>query len=54
MTVLALLPGILGHLGAAHGFERVLVGVVALGPFVVLAVVAVVVRRRDARDKADR
>lgn len=39
------------HLGPAHGFERFLVAVVAFGPFVVLAVVAVVVRRRDAREQ---
>ena len=38
------------HLGAVHGVERVLVAVLALAPFVVLAVVAVVVRRRQARD----
>ena len=39
------------HLGPAHAFERFLVAVVAFGPFLVLAVVAVVVRRRDAREQ---
>ena len=42
---------LLRHLGPAHGFERFLVFVVAFGPFVVLAVVAVVVRRREAREQ---
>lgn len=41
------------HLGPAHGFERFLVAVVAFGPFVVLAVVAVVLRRRDAQKQED-
>lgn len=41
------------HLGPAHGFERFLVAVVAFGPFVVLAVVAVLVRRRDAREREE-
>jgi hypothetical protein len=44
---------LLRHLGPAHGFERFLVFVVAFGPFVVLAVVAVVVRRREAREQED-
>jgi hypothetical protein len=48
-AVLALLSTV-WHLGPAHGFERLLVAVVAFGPFVVLAVVAVVVRRRDSRE----
>jgi hypothetical protein len=43
--------GAAGHLGPVHGVERVLVALVALGPFLVLAVVAVVVRRRDARSR---
>jgi hypothetical protein len=41
------------HLGPVHGFERFLVAVVAFGPFVVLAVVAVVLRRRDAREREE-
>ena len=46
---------VIWHLGAVHGVERVLVAVTALAPFVVLAVVAVVARRRQARDdEADR
>jgi hypothetical protein len=53
VTVLGLLSSA-WHLGPVHGFERLLVAVVALGPFVVLAVVAVVVRRRDARETGDR
>jgi hypothetical protein len=35
------------HLGALHAYEKVLVAVVAVGPFVVLAVVVSVLRRRD-------
>jgi hypothetical protein len=42
MTLLTLL-----HLGTLHAYEKVLVAVVALGPFVVLAVVVLVLRRRD-------
>lgn len=58
VTVVALvgiLDAVPAHLGAVHGVERVLVAVTALAPFVVLAVVAVVARRRQARDdEADR
>jgi hypothetical protein len=36
------------HLGALHPFELLLVLVIGLGPFVVLAVVVFVLRRRDA------
>lgn len=35
------------HLGTLHGYEQALVLVLAFGPFVVLAVVVAVVRRRD-------
>lgn len=35
------------HLGPLHAHEKLLVAVVALGPFVVLFVVVYVVRRRD-------
>jgi hypothetical protein len=35
------------HLGDLHGYEQVLVWAVAFGPFVVLAVVVHLVRRRD-------
>jgi Na+-translocating ferredoxin:NAD+ oxidoreductase RnfE subunit len=40
------------HLGALHAYEAALLAVLAFGPFVVLAVVVVVLRRRDAdRDR---
>jgi hypothetical protein len=35
------------HLGALHGYEKLLVAVIAVGPFLVLAVVVSVLRRRD-------
>jgi len=38
---------VLQHLGELHAYERILVGIVAFGPFVVLAGVMYVVRRRD-------
>lgn len=41
------------HLGALHAYEKALVFVLAFGPFVALAVVVSVVRRRDiAREEA--
>jgi hypothetical protein len=40
------------HLGGLHPIEQVLVYALAFGPFVVLAVVVYVVRKRDlARDE---
>jgi hypothetical protein len=58
MTTAALLVlepvlGSLLHLGSLHTYEKVLVALVALGPFVVLAVLVVVVRRRDQRAELD-
>ena len=41
------------HLGALHGYEKVLVLVVAFGPFVVLAGVVFVLRRRDLAESGD-
>jgi Na+-translocating ferredoxin:NAD+ oxidoreductase RnfE subunit len=42
------------HLGALHPYETVLLAVLAFGPFVVLAVVVAVLRRRDiARDEQE-
>jgi hypothetical protein len=35
------------HLGDLHAYEALLLGVLAFGPFVVLAIVVTVVRRRD-------
>jgi len=35
------------HLGSLHGYEAALLGLLAFGPFVVLAAVVVLVRRRD-------
>jgi hypothetical protein len=36
------------HLGGLHPYEQLLVYLLAFGPFVVLAVVVYVVRRRDS------
>jgi hypothetical protein len=45
------------HLGALHPVETLAMGVLALGPFVILAVVVTIVSRRDrraeARERAD-
>jgi hypothetical protein len=38
------------HLGSLHGYETVLLALLAFGPFVVLAVVVLVLRRRDLAD----
>ena len=40
------------HLGSLHAYEKALVAVAALGPFVVLFAVVYVVRRRDLADEA--
>lgn len=37
------------HLGALHAYENVLVYALAFGPFVVVGVVVMLLRRRDAR-----
>jgi hypothetical protein len=39
------------HLGGLHPYERLLVLLVAFGPFVVLGVVVYVVRRRDIAEE---
>lgn len=39
------------HMGALHAYEQWLVAGIAFGPFIVLAVVIAVVRRRDAADE---
>jgi hypothetical protein len=46
VTVL-LTAQLLAHLGALHAYEQALVLLIAFGPFVVLGVVVVVMRRRD-------
>jgi type VI protein secretion system component VasK len=38
------------HLGELHTYEQLLVWLIAFGPFVALAVVVLVVRRRDAAE----
>ncbi len=38
------------HLGSMHPIETALLLLVAVGPFVVMAVVVVRIRRRDAED----
>jgi hypothetical protein len=40
----------LWHLGSLHAYEKLLVALIAFGPFVVLFAVVFYVRRRDARD----
>jgi len=42
------------HLGALHTYEQALLAVIAFGPFLVLGVVVVLIRRRDAREDAER
>ena len=49
MTDLLLLPAL--HLGGLHPYERMLVLLIAFGPFVVLGIVVHVVRRRDIADE---
>ena len=39
------------HLGSLHGYEKVLVALIAVGPFVVLFVLVHVQRRRDSREE---
>ncbi|HEU4512812.1 MAG TPA: hypothetical protein VFR87_06880 [Nocardioidaceae bacterium] len=36
------------HFGSLHAYETALLALLAFGPFVVLAVVVVVMRRRDS------
>jgi len=46
---------VLWHMGNLHPFEKLLVGAIAFGPFLVLAVVVYVVRKRDvAEEEAER
>ncbi len=40
---------VLMHLGELHDYEKLLVAIIAFGPFVALAVVVLVLRRRDDR-----
>lgn len=42
---------VLWHLGELHAIEKALVGLVAFGPFVVLAIVVYVVRKRDLAEE---
>jgi hypothetical protein len=43
----------LWHLGSLHAYEKLLVALVAFGPFVVLFALVFHLRRRDARDARD-
>lgn len=43
---------VLGHLGALHPVETLAMTLLALGPFVIIAVVVAVVSRRDRRQEA--
>jgi hypothetical protein len=36
------------HFGALHTYEKALVALIALGPFIIMIVVVMIVRRRDA------
>jgi hypothetical protein len=46
---------VLWHLGHLHPIEKLLVGVIAFGPFIVLGIVVYVVRKRDlAEEEAER
>ena len=47
MTSSTLAGQVVQHMGDLHGYERLLVLLIAFGPFVVLAVVVVVLRSRD-------
>ena len=42
---------IVQHLGQLHAWEQVLVLLLAFGPFILLGVVVVVVRRRDIAEE---
>jgi hypothetical protein len=42
------------HLGRLHAYEQALLAVIAFGPFVVLAVVVYMIRRRESREDPDR
>ena len=53
--MLAALPQAVAlHLGPLHDDERLLVLLIAFGPFVVLAVVVYVLRRRDVASESQR
>jgi len=41
------------HLGGLHPYETLLLALLAFGPFVVLAVVVVVMRRRDLAEDGE-
>ena len=41
----------LQHLGQLHAWEQVLVLLLAFGPFILLGIVVVVVRRRDIAEE---
>ena len=46
---------VLLHMGKLHPIEKFLVGAIAFGPFVILAIVVYVVRKRDiAEEEAER
>ena len=48
-TFLVAAGPVLLHLGELHRYEKLLVALIAFGPFVVLAVVVALMRRRDDR-----
>ncbi len=53
LTVLLPALTVLWHMGPLHTYEKLLVALVAFGPFVVLAAVVYVVRRRDERAETE-
>ena len=46
-------PSVPLHLGSLHAYETVLLAILAFGPFVVLAVVVIIIRRRDGAEDED-
>ena len=48
----AALPVLPQHLGGLHPFEQALVMGLAFGPFVILAIVVYVVRKRDLAEES--
>ncbi len=48
MSVLLVAPWLAQHLGALHGYEKLLVLLIAFGPFVVLTLVVRYANRRNA------
>lgn len=50
-AIMMIAPFLIQHMGQLHAWEQVLVLLLAFGPFIVLGLVVVVVRRRDIADE---